>query len=89
VAKTAAELWLLELERERHDMSWKNGKPAERYAPPQPIIVKQRVVAADPEAQKKRDRIMYHAGRFAQGARDQEAIDANLQVGKIIQKGNK
>lgn len=91
MTKTPAQLWLMELERERFDTSWRNQKPPERYAPSQPIIVKQQIVApaVDHKAQRERDQIMFHAGRFAAGSRDEEATAANAKVGKLIQKGNK
>lgn len=84
--RTPQELWLLSLEAERYDTSWRKPKPVERYAPPQPIIVKQNIVQMDPKAQRERDQIMFHAGRFAAGARDDESIAANLKVGKLIHK---
>lgn len=78
--KTPGELWLLELERERYDTSWRNPKPL--HAPTE-VIVRQ-VAAVDKKAQKTRDNIMFHAGRFAAGARDQQAIDANSKIGGLI-----
>lgn len=92
MTKTPAELWLLELERERLDTSWRAPKPRKSYEPTQPIIVKQQVTkpAVDPKAQKNRDRTFFHAGRFAMGARDDDAIRGNLEAAKLTnQKGNK
>jgi hypothetical protein len=88
MTRTPTELWLLELERERFDTSWRQPKP-ERYAPTAPIVVKA-TKPADPKLQRERDRIMFHAGRYAAGVRDQEAIDANSRVGGLINgKGSK
>jgi hypothetical protein len=83
---TAAQEFMINLERERYDVTWRT--PREKHAPPAPtVIVRQRNVSA--REQRTRDRIMFNAGRYAAGARDEEATTANQQVGKIIQKGNK
>ena len=85
---TPGELWLLELERERYDRTY--ATPRNRYEPQVATIT--RVVktkAPTSQEQKERDRVMFHAGRFAEGARDEEATNANRMVGKLIhQKGN-
>lgn len=66
--------WLLALERERHDMSYKTRKPVE-----QPSFIH-----ASPAAQKQRDLTMYNAGRYAAGARDKQAIKASKEVNRYI-----
>lgn len=74
------------LEAERHDTSWRTPKPVARYAPPaaQPPVIPRRPRAVSQMAQKERDRIMFHAGRYAAGARDEEALEATQKVGKLI-----
>lgn len=43
-----------------------------------------------PEAdQKKRDKTMFDAGRFAEGARDTDALKANHDIGKYIYGGKR
>jgi hypothetical protein len=80
-----AKAFLLALEAERHDQTWRT-RPNQTYAPTQPVVVKTKAI--DKKTQQQRDQIMYHAGRFSMGARDEEAIKANLLVGKLIKKGN-
>lgn len=86
---TPAELWVLELERERNDRSYLTPR-YNRYEPQVATVT--RVVktkAPTSQEQKERDRVMFHAGRFAEGARDEEATNANRMVGKLIhKKGN-
>lgn len=85
---TPGELWLLELERERYDRSY--AVPRNRYEPQIATIT--RVVktqAPTSQEQKERDRVMFHAGRFAEGARDTDALEANNKISKLIhKKGN-
>lgn len=71
--------WLLALEAERLDTSWR--KPKE---PNQPTVV----YRDRPVDYQARDSIMFNAGRWAAGARDKEAMRANRLVAKLI-KGNK
>lgn len=66
--------WLLSLERERYDTTWKNPKPVEKPTFVQPT----------PAGQKLRDQTMYHAGRYAAGARDKQAIKASVDVNRYI-----
>lgn len=82
-AKTPQELWLLELEMERFSTAWKQ-KPAEPA--PQPTVVVQKVFTGevDKKAQRERDKVMFHAGRYAEGARDEEATAANAKIGGYI-----
>lgn len=65
------------LEAERHDQSWKNVK----FSSAKP--------KRTPDEQKERDRVMFHAGRFAEGARDVDALKANREIGKYIYGGHK
>jgi len=78
-----AKAFLLALEAERHDTSWRI-RP-NRYEPTQPVIVKTKAV--DKTEQQARDRAMFNAGRFSMGARDDEAVQGHLLVGKLIKKG--
>lgn len=39
--------------------------------------------------QKERDKVMFDAGRFAEGARDTDALKANAVIGKYIYGGKK
>jgi hypothetical protein len=77
-----AKAFLLALEAERHDTSWR--KRPNLYEPSQPIVVKTKAV--DPIQQRERDRAMFNAGRFSMGARDDEAVQAHLLVSKLIKK---
>lgn len=87
---TPSELWLLDLERERNDRSYLTPR-YNRYEPQVATIT--RVVktkAPTSKEQKERDRVFFHAGRFAAGARDTDALEANNKIGKLIhQKGTK
>ncbi len=80
--KSAKEVkaWLLSLEAERHDRSYLNP-PKRSYQPE--VIYRDR-----PVDHRYRDNVMFHAGRWAAGARDLEAARANRLVGKMI-KGTK
>ena len=70
-AEETVEFWQ-RLEAERHDQSWKNPK----FSSAKP--------KRTPDEQKERDRVMFHAGRFAEGARDVDALKANRLIGKYI-----
>ena len=76
------------LEAERHDTTWRTSKPVARYAPEaaKPPVIPRRAKPVNELAQKERDRIMFHAGRYAAGARDAEALEATKKVGSLIHK---
>lgn len=78
--KTQAEVkaWLTSLEAERHDRSYLKPAPAKHQ--PEVIYLEKRV------DYRKRDNIMYHAGRYAEGARDDQAVKANLKARLLIGK---
>lgn len=78
--KTQAEVkaWLTSLEAERHDRSYL--KPAQSKHQPEVIYLEKRV------DYRKRDNIMYHAGRYAEGARDDQATKAHLKARLLIGK---
>lgn len=92
MAKTAAQVqaWVLALEAERHDTSWRKPRPVvERYAPEaaKPPVIPRKAKPESTVSQKQRDQIMFHAGRYAAGARDEQATQANAAVGKLIHGG--
>ena len=72
--------WLASLEAERHDRSYL--KPATRSYQPE-VIYRDK-----PIDHRQRDSAMFHAGRYAEGARDLEAVRANKTVAKLL-KGKK
>ena len=80
-AMTKPELrkWIAELERERRDQSWK--KP--RTAPVQVIRIVDK--KPDPAKQAQRDQIMFHAGRYAAGAKDKPAVNAQKRLQKLLE----
>jgi len=82
MAKTEAEIkaWLTSLEAERLDQSYK--RPPVKYQPE--IIYREKKIN-----NQVRDRIMYHAGRYAEGARDLEAIDGHRKATRILKKEEK
>lgn len=65
--------WLLTLERERYDTSYKTRPTYE--APTRP---------ATSQGQKQRDQTMYHYGRYSAGIRDKLAIKASKEVSRYI-----
>lgn len=84
--EAATRLWLASLERERF-------APVPRK-PVEPVVVVKTVevvkevpskaAVLDKKAQRDRDKAMYHAGRFAEGARDEEATAANRIIAAYI-----
>lgn len=82
--KKANKDFLMELERERLDQSYKNRKEVglTEYTK---IVYRDRAVD-----HRFRDNIMFHAGRYSMGARDTEAINAQKVAANLIsQKGKK
>ena len=71
--------WLLSLEAERHDQTWLH--PATRKADRAPQLAK--------VDNRVRDNIMFHAGRYFEGARDPKAVRAHKNAQTIIEKENK
>lgn len=67
--------FLIRLEAERYDTTWKR-KP--EPAPTQVVV--QTVVEKPKKLQKNEQKIWYDAGRYAEGARDQDAIKGNLRA---------
>jgi hypothetical protein len=64
------------LEAERHDQTWLH--PVARRADPAPQQAK--------IDNRIRDNIMFHAGRYFEGARDPKAIRAHKNAEKLIQE---
>lgn len=78
--KSVDEFWKA-LEAERHDQSWKRIRPT--YEP----LVATRVVTKE-RNNKFRDELFYHAGRFAEGARDDAAVNSHRIAARLM-KGDK
>lgn len=82
--------WLMALERERYDLSYRSAKsddlsvtevkPKARARAPK-VAETYKTKTSEPtleelRARTKRDQLFYDAGRYAGGARDQEAVKA-------------
>lgn len=81
--KKANKDWLMELERERLDRSY--IKPKETALTEfTKIVYRDKVVD-----HRFRDNIMFHAGRYAEGARDDEAKNAHRVATNLISKKGK
>lgn len=81
--KKANKDFLMELERERLDQSYKNRKETAltEYTK---IVYRDRAVDY-----RFRDNIMFHAGRYSMGARDLDALNAYKVAANLISKGAK
>lgn len=78
--KRANKDWLMELERERLDQSYKRIQPNS-------ITEFTKVVYRDrPTNHRFRDNIMFHAGRYSMGARDEDAINGHSVAKNLISK---
>lgn len=75
--------FLMDLERERLDQSYKNRKET-GLTEFTKIIYRDR-----PVDHRFRDNIMYQAGRYAEGARDLEATNGHKVAGNLISKEGK
>jgi hypothetical protein len=83
--KKANKDWILELERERHDQSWKNPPKETGLTQFTKIVYRDKVVD-----HRFRDNIMFQAGRYSMGARDSEAMNGHRVAANLIsQKGKK
>jgi hypothetical protein len=78
MSKTAkdVDLFWKRLEAERHDQTWLHPVARKLDPAPQQASVDNRV----------RDNIMFHAGRYFEGARDPKAIRAHKNAEKLIQE---
>ena len=76
--KTAkdVDLFWKRLEAERHDQTWLH--PVTRKLDPAPAQAK--------VDNRVRDNVMFHAGRYYEGARDPKAVRAHLNAQKIIDR---
>jgi hypothetical protein len=85
--RTAAELWLLELERERNSIAYRKKPEIQEEQKP---IIKQvtktivKEIPEDPKKRQLRDSIMYHAGRYSAGIRDAEAINGFKKMTELL-----
>jgi len=75
--------FLVELERERLDQSYKNRVQVE------PTIYTQVIYRDRAIDHRFRDNIMFHAGRYAEGARDEEATNSHKVATNLISKKGK
>lgn len=73
--------WLMALEAERHDQSWKN-RPQPTFEPPT-VITK---VVYKKVGSRERDNIMYQMGRYSAGCRDSAAVHGQRQGIQLINK---
>lgn len=76
--------WLISLERERHDMSYL--LPPKEIGPTEYTKVVYRDKVVD---HRFRDNIMYHFGRYSEGAVDDQAKNAAKIAKKLIAKEGK
>lgn len=70
--------WLTSLEAERNDLSYRI-KPAPPVVTPQIKKINNRY----------RDGVMFHAGRYAAGARDPEAVTGHRKAERILKAEQK
>jgi hypothetical protein len=81
--KKANKDFLMDLERERLDQSWKIRKET-GLTQFTKIIYRDRAVD-----HRFRDNIMFHAGRYAEGAKDAEALNGHKVASNLINKEGK
>ena len=81
--------WLMALEAERFDTSWRRKPqqspqiPAQRAPAPTQTTKPNKPSLEELRARYDRDALFYHAGRFAAGARDEEATNAFKEMAKM------
>ena len=81
--KKANKDFLMDLERERLDHSWKIRKETG-------LTQFTKIIYRDKAVDHRfRDNIMFHAGRYAEGARDVEASNGNKVASNLINKEGK
>lgn len=81
--KKANKDFLMELERERLDQSYKNRKEIG-------LTEYTKIVYRDKAVDHRfRDNIMFHAGRYSMGARDIDALNAHKVAANLISKKGK
>jgi hypothetical protein len=72
--------WLMSLERERLDQSWKQVRPA-AITEFTKVIYKQK-----PTNHRFRDNVMFQEGRYSMGARDEAALTGHRLAENLIGK---
>jgi hypothetical protein len=75
-SRKQVEAWHKALEAERFDISYRRVTAKRVVTDKAPATKPAQPTAADYVARIKRDRVFYDAGRFAAGARDEQAIKA-------------
>ena len=75
--------WLMSLERERLDQSWKQIRPA-AITEFTKVIYKEK-----PTNHRFRDNVMFQEGRYSMGARDEAAITGHRLAENLIGKKGK
>ncbi len=77
--------FLMKLEAERFDQSYKNPPQPQKHLTEYTKIV----YREKPTDHRFRDNIMFHAGRYHEGARDTEALNAHKVAANLIGKKGK
>lgn len=85
------------LERERFDVSYRDVKPAPRQtrdevnAKTEDLLVRMSKArgAAGAKFSAEQNRLLWNAGRYAQGARDNDAVVAHKRLLEITKRGKK
>lgn len=75
--------FLMDLERERLDQTWKQPKEVA-------LTEYTKIIYRDKAVDHRfRDNIMFHAGRHSMGARDTDAVNAHRVAANLISKKGK
>ena len=82
------EEWLATLEQERFNVAHRVVTPAKTIVleVPKPCSREHRQACKKTHATDERDQIFYHAGRYAQGARDTNAVKAQEQLDHLLEE---
>jgi len=75
--------WLASLEQERFNVA--HRKPAEVKKEYIEVVRTVTKACNRTHVTEKRDQIFYHAGRYAQGARDHNAVEAQEQLEHLLE----
>lgn len=76
-SKAQTKAFFSALEAERNDITYRKARTAQSEV----VYVK-----VYPANQKRRDQVMYHAGRYSEGARDPEAVKGYRQMKTLLAK---
>lgn len=79
-------LWLI-LEAERLDLSYRKHPAAQASIEPPRMVTKAKQETA--RERDERDKLMFNAGRYAEGARDKSAVKADQLLAQEIEKENR